>query len=435
MHAVQVRLLDDLAGTPWQRPTVRFLLGTDEHIRHETRVAFAPRHARQLRDDLARVGVAVEIAVVAGAGARAGFPDDAYRDAGTEIVPIADTPSLPPFDLVHALKEPTEYEAALRGPILRLGALHLASRPPGLCRMLARRNFAAILDGGTIGNCSYRATGSDRTPIVGSMSRFAGTVAGRKIVEGLEARGTAAGTVVIVGGGIAGQSAIRQVRPKAEKLIVIEPWEPMRRELEAFLPANGFADFAILPTLDEHTLDDAVGVVFAHRTGAQAAEKVCRLEQIRRMRRGAAISDIAIDQGGAIAHEGYAPNDDAEVARRKYKALFDEDFAYYAEVNMPREEPEEASEAHGDAALPYVTTLLALTARLGGPEATAAHLLERARRIVGHDEPLELPILDALAQDLRNGLQLAVVADEVRITDPDVENDRALSDWVRDCAA
>ncbi|MEM8929770.1 MAG: hypothetical protein AAGE94_01275, partial [Acidobacteriota bacterium] len=388
-----------------------------------------------LLDDLGSVGLEPEVVVVAGVGARAGFADEAYREVGATVVPLADTPGLDAFDVVHALKEPTEYEAELRGPFLRLGALHLASRPSGVCRMCAQRNFSAILDGGTVGNASYRVTGSDRTPIVGSMSRFAGTVAGRKVVEGLADRGVGPGRVVVVGGGIAGRSAIRQVRSVTKTLVVVEPWEPMRRRLEGFLPTLGFEAFEIVPELTDDTLDGAVGVVFAHRTGAQAAEKVCHHEQILRMTKGAAISDIAIDQGGAIAHPDYDPDDDAHVAREKYMALYDHDYAYYAEVNMPREEPREASESHGDAALPYVTALLALCAHEGAADAATTRLLTHDAKIVGHDEPVDADLFDAMIQDLRNGLQLAVVEGSVRITDADVDNDASLSAWVRDCSA
>ena len=57
----------------------------------------------------------------------------------------------------------------------------------------------------------------------------------------------------------------------------------------------------------------------------------------------------------------------APASRRKYQALLGSDFFYYAETNMPREEPHEASEIHGQASLPYLLALLALCAHHGGP--------------------------------------------------------------------
>ncbi|MEO1369213.1 MAG: hypothetical protein AAFX50_18700, partial [Acidobacteriota bacterium] len=289
--AVQPLLVSALRELSYTKRHVRFLLGTDAFIPQERRVALTPDHVRFLREDLESLGLDATLVVAKGAGERTEPPytDGEFAAAGAELVDVDALSSLDAFDVVHALKEPTDYEAELEGPFLRLGALHLASKPAGVCRMARRRNFAAILDGATVGSCSYLLAGSDRTPIVAAMSRFAGAVAGKKVVEGLERNGVDAGTVVIVGGGIAGRSAIRQVGPKTRTLVVVEPWAPMRERLESFLPEAGFDDFRIVESLTDEVLDGAVGLVFAHRSGAKAAEKVCNLAQVRRMKKGAGI--------------------------------------------------------------------------------------------------------------------------------------------------
>lgn len=424
--------------SPDGRRSVRFLLGTDEFIRHERRVALTPEQVDRLRRDLASVGVDLDVTVIAGAGERATppFGDAEYERVGAKIVTAAAADDEAPYDVVHSLKEPTEYEAALPGPFLRIGALHLPTYPEGVCAMLRTRNFAAILDGAVVGNCSYRLSGGDRTPIVASMSRFAGAVSGRKVVQGSQEHGLGPGKVVVVGGGVAGRAAIGEMKRQAARLVVIEPWEPMRRKLEVELPALGFetGSFEIRPALDDDALEGAIGIVFAHRTGARAAEKVCDEAQIRLMAKGGVIADIAIDQGGSIRHAGYDESDSADVARRKYMDLFAGDQLYYGEVNMPREEPHLASIHHGIASMPYVTLLLAQCARLGGPEAVAARLLGLSPRTYGHDEPCDLDLVSAMEQDLRNGIPLAVVDGEVRITDADVEQDATLRDWVQRCA-
>ncbi|MEM9554359.1 MAG: hypothetical protein AAGC60_08880 [Acidobacteriota bacterium] len=421
-------------ATP-RRRSVRFLLGSDEAIRHERRTAFAPRHLERLRVDLEGLGLEPELFFVTGTGARTdpAYPDAAYQAAGARAVSVDEAAALDAVDLVHALKEPTAYEATLAGPFVRLGALHLASRPPGVCAMLRRGRVTAILDGATVGDCSYRLTGGDRTPIVGSMSRFAGAVAGRKVAEALDLRGLGPGPIVVVGAGIAGRAAIRKVAAHAVPLRVVEPWRPSRERLTSLLPALGIEHFKIVEAVSDELFDDAVGLVFAHRSGARAAEKVCRLEQIERMRDGAAIADIAIDQGGSIAHDGYDMNDDAETARGKYIQLLGGRFSYYAEVNMPREEPREASDLHGDSSLPYVTVFLVLCALHDGPAAAIDALLERPRRVLSDDDPPPSDLLEAVLQDLRNGVQIVLREDAMEITDPDVAADAALSGWVRSC--
>lgn len=430
-----------LSKLDFRRREVSFLLGTDEFIRHERRTAMTPRHVRELRSDLESLGLSPRIFAVRGTGLRAAseegdvFTDDSYAAVGAEMVTAQETATLGHLDVVHALKEPTEYESALPGPILRIGALHLASRPEGLCKMLARRNFAAILDGGTIGNCSYLAHGGDRTPIVGSMSRFAGAVSGRKVVKGLERGGIAPGKVIVVGAGIAGMSAIEKAKPKAAQLVVVEPYEPTRARASEDLESLGFDDFKIIPQLTDDVFDDAVGIVFAHRSGAKAAEKVCSYDQIRRMRRGAVIADIAIDQGGSIRHDGYNEDDDAVTSRNKYRALLTPEFVYYAETNMPREAPHEASESHGDSSLPYITALLALVAHHGSAVDATQRILENDIRIYDPTEEIShLSSIDLIAQDLRNGAQLALPSGRLQITDPDIARDSCLADWIYGCA-
>ncbi len=430
-----------LSRLEFRKRNVSFLLGTDEMIPRERRVAMTPRHVAALRYDLESLGLCPRIFVVRGAGERAAnaagevFADRQYAAAGAELVALNEVSSLTSLDLAHALKEPTDYESELPGPVIRIGALHLASRPPGLRHLLERRNFAAILDGGTVGNCSYLEHGGDRTPIVASMSRFAGAVSGRKVVEGLDCNGLGAGKVIVVGAGIAGMSAIEALKPKVAHLIVVEPYAPTRERLGGELEALGFEEFDIIPRLENGAFDDAVGIVFAHRSGARAAEKVCDYGQISRMKKGAAIADIAIDQGGSILHDDYVEGDDMAASRAKYKALLASDYFYYAESNMPRVEPHEASEVHGDSSLPYVTALLALVALHGSPQAVVRRLLESDIHIYdGTDELPEHGFMDLILQDLRNGVQLATASGALAITDPDIERDAGLAEWIRGCA-
>jgi alanine dehydrogenase len=431
-----------LAGLNLVKREVDFLLGTDEFIHHERRVALVPRQLERLRTDLAACGIDVRLSVVRGAGDRAVGPaggpydDRQYEAVGARVVTPEEAAGLGGIDVFHALKEPTAYEAEFSGPFLRVGAVHLASKPPGLCQLFAAGKFAAIIDGATVGNCSYRMHGGDRTPIVGSMSRFAGSLAGRKVVEGLDRSGIKKGKIIVVGGGIAGWSALLELQGRAEPLVVVEPWEPTRKHLRSALPAAGFGSAQVVSEFTEEIIEDAVGLVFAHRSGAKKAEKVCDYERhIRRMRKGGAIADIAIDQGGSIDHDGYSEEDDALASRDKYRALLSPDFFYYAETNMPREEPFEASRMHGDSSLPYITALLGLCAHLGDAAKVVEYLLQKEVRVFRGEEPVgDRTLLDCVAQDLRNGTQLAMVNGRVTAVDPDIAADTQLMEWIEGCS-
>lgn len=442
LNALRDKIRGELSGLSYQRRQVSFLLGTDEFIHLERRVALTPRHVTMLLEDLRQVGLEPQVYVVTGAGARAEgvggeqpFTDADYESVGATVVTPEAAADLD-VDVLHALKEPTHYESLLRPAVLRIGALHLASKPPGLCDMLQTKNFAAVIDGGTVGSCAYLRTGGDRTPIVGSMSRFAGSVSGRKLAQGIRQNGIESGKIVVVGGGIAGRSAIAQLVGVASPLVVVDPWGPTRERLSKELPKQGFDEVILLEELTEEATQDAVGIVFAHRSGAKKAEKVCDYDRhILKMRRGGGIADIAIDQGGSISHADFDEKDDATASLAKYQKLFADDFYYYAETNMPRREPHDASETHGDASLPYILVLLGLCAHLGDTAAVSERILRRpVQSFDNNDDTTSLSLLECLVQDLRNGTQLALVDGKVQITDHDIAHDDELSQWVMQCA-
>ena len=73
----------------------------------EARVAATPETVKHM------VGLGYEVAVEAGAGAKASFPDAAYVEAGASIVPTADAFA---SDLVLKVNAPTDAEIAMLRP-------------------------------------------------------------------------------------------------------------------------------------------------------------------------------------------------------------------------------------------------------------------------------------------------------------------------------
>ena len=148
------------------------------------RVGLTPSQIGQLKSEIEKCGLSLKVYVVRGAGElykKDGkeplYRDELYEQEGAQIVDVADLDSLRAVDVVHALKEPTSLEARLPDPFLRIGALHLAALPKGVGQVLEGKKFAALFDGSTVGDCSYRLTGGDTNPVVASMSRIAGDLA------------------------------------------------------------------------------------------------------------------------------------------------------------------------------------------------------------------------------------------------------------------
>lgn len=404
-------------ATPVKR-RVELLLGNDREIGRETksqekRVGITPAQVRELRDCFAELRLELTVLAMQGAGQRAGFADSDFVAAGAEILTPEELEYQDgPPDVVHALKEPSRYESSIPGPFCRIGALHTGDfhTAGGLAGLLRKRNVA-IFDGSHVG-----APDAFRIPIRGGMSIFAGEIAAEWVLDHLRHR-HASGRAVVVGAGNAGRSAVRKLAaaPEVTAVHLLDSAEDPRRldQIRAELADVPKATVEGITGIDHshllQALDEAVAVVFAVARPREAAPKVVHINSLKqRLAEGAIVVDISIDEKGAIH--------DSEIRRTWSLEQIIEHLsrslggsrgrAYRALANMPRAYPRQASAAHGEVVLPYLATLLFLAAREGGA-AGAIRFLE-SRPIDGRSpDPLKVEparVLDALVQDLRNGM-------------------------------
>lgn len=395
----------------------RLLLGTDYFIgaptTHEQRVAITPDQAGQLKAWLAEHGVALELFVVADAGARAGFADSAYQAVGAQILTVAETAQMPAPDVVHALKEPTDYEAHIPGEYMRIGALHTGDFRPdcGLAKVLVESDCCSVFDGSAVGGFAYKFDAPVRPrfpiPLRSSMSVYAGWLAGEDVGTSLVANEK----VVISGGGVVGTSAADVLLEKhahqLAQILIIEKFPERCAALRAQYAAHpqvvvkqGFA-------IADEDLDGAQGLILTiFVQGSGATPKVTSVEQVARMKRGGHIVDVAIDEGGGIRTR-LDDQLDPQTGKRRLVSIEDtraevaalnHDLHYFADNHMPRRRPHEASIEHGKTALMYLATLLYLCAAHGGSQAALKHIMD-------HDYIVTPKTLaDALILDLKHGL-------------------------------
>ncbi len=175
----------------------------DESGRGETRVAATPPTVKQL------IGLGYRVAVAAGAGAAAGFPDTAYEEVGAELT---DHKSAWNADIVFAVGPPTSEEIAL----IRDGGTLICLLSPGLApervTELASRPITALAM-----DAVPRISRAQSLDVLSSMANIAGY---RAVIEAAHVFGrfftgqvTAAGKVppakvLIAGAGVAGLAAI-----------------------------------------------------------------------------------------------------------------------------------------------------------------------------------------------------------------------------------
>ncbi|HEX4960599.1 MAG TPA: YbaK/EbsC family protein [Thermoanaerobaculia bacterium] len=397
---------------------VELLLGNDREIGREThsqekRVGITPAQVEELRGFFDDLRLELSVLVMQGAGQRAGFSDADYVTAGAEILTVEELEAHDgPPDVVHALKEPSRYERTIPGPFCRIGALHTGDfhTEGGLAGLLKKRNVA-IFDGSHTG-----APDAFRIPIRGGMSIFAGEIAAEWVQDHLRHR-HAAGRVVVVGAGNAGKAALRKLAaaPEVTEVHLIDSAENPARldQIRAELADVPKAKVEGITGTDHphllHSLDEAVAVVFAVARPREAAPKVVHVNSLKqRLADNAIVVDISIDEKGAI-HDPEIRKTwplDRIIEHLARSLAASRNRVYRALANMPRAYPRQASMAHGEAVLPYLATLLFLAAREGGAEGAIRQLT--GRNVDGRSQDpkkAEPPkVLDALVQDLRNGM-------------------------------
>lgn len=287
---------------------------------NEKRVSLTPPGVQTL------VGRRIRVFVEKGAGEQAGFPDEAYRSAGAEILPIA-ADIWCQSGLVKKVKEPVSSEfSSFRKNQILFCYLHLASKEQ--CELLR----ALIQSGVTaIGYETIEIQGY--APLLKPMSIVAGKLAAyfsgiyKNLAEVSEGKvhlsasvqaitkqiidrfpdvpaGFPPGKVVVIGGGQAGLAAAEMAAEMRGQVTVLET-NPHRRQYLTVYAKDYHLPILIQDAGKDYTeilYDADVIITCVHKVGQRAPEVISRsmLEEVSRGNRKV-IVDISIDQGGNIA--------------------------------------------------------------------------------------------------------------------------------------
>jgi len=310
----------------------------------EFRVALTPAGV----EALARAGHAVAVERDAGAGA--GFTDDDYARCGARLAGDAD--AIWECDLVVKVKElqPPEYRRPRRGQII-FGFQHFGPEPELLEAALA--SGATYVAYETVG----QADGS--LPILAPMSAIAGRLAvlagmwclqkqnggSGVLLPGLE--GIEPGKVVILGAGNAGANALAVAHGIGARVAVFARTETRVAALRRRYDER--AAFSSEPGEIPATVAAADLVIGAVLVPGRMSPKLITRDLLRRMRRGSALVDVGIDQGGIAETSRPTSHGDP--------IYIEEGVVHYCVPNMPAACARTASQALERAALPYVLAL------------------------------------------------------------------------------
>jgi alanine dehydrogenase len=244
-----------------------------------------------------------EVVVQAGGGGGAGFTDDDYRAVGAEIVDTAEQ-IFATADMIVKVKEPQPGERAMlrEGQVL-FTYLHLAPDPAQTRDLIA--------SGAT---CIAYETVTDARgglPLLAPMSEVAGRLApqvgawtlqkangGRGVLMG-GVPGVGPANVVVIGGGVVGTHAAKIAAGMGADVTILDRSLPRLRYLDDVFGGtfkNRYASAAATAELVA-SADMVIGAVLI--PGAAAPKLVSRAD-LSTMKPGAAIVDVAIDQGGCF---------------------------------------------------------------------------------------------------------------------------------------
>jgi alanine dehydrogenase len=290
--------------------------------------------------------------VQAGAGAGIFADDAAYEKAGARIVPTAED-VFAAADMIVKVKEPQAVEyRRLKPHQILFTYLHLAPDPEQ-ARGLMQSGATAI---------AYETVtdAAGGLPLLAPMSEVAGRLAieaaaialrrptgGRGVLMG-GVPGVRPAKITVLGGGVVGTHAARMAAGLGADVSIIDRSLPRLRQLDELFEGRVRTLASTLDTVETEVLGADV-VVGAVLVAGASAPKLVRRDMLCRMKRGAVLVDVSIDQGGCF--ETSRPTTHAN-------PTFEVDgIIHYCVANMPGAVPTTSAQALNNATLPFVMKL------------------------------------------------------------------------------
>ena len=322
-------------------------IGVPKEIKtHEYRVGLIPHAVAELCRD------GHNVVIERGAGVGAGFADGEYESVGAELADSSEA-VFEAADLIVKVKEPQPSERALLNERHTLFTyLHLAPDLKQTTDLLASGSMCVAYETVT--------DGAGRLPLLAPMSEVAGRLsvqAGAHCLERVQGgrgvllsgvAGVERGHVLILGGGVVGQQALRMAPGLEAQVTVIDNNLDALRTIDQRFAGRVNTRYSTQAVIAElvQGADLVIGSVLI--PGA-AAPKLVSEEMISTMMPGSVIVDVAIDQGGCIATSTETSH--AQPTTELHGVV------HYAVGNMPGAVPLTATESLNKATLPYILEL------------------------------------------------------------------------------
>jgi alanine dehydrogenase len=312
----------------------------------EYRVGLTPEGAAEL----ARAGH--DVLIESGAGLGIDISDARYKQVGARIVPDAAS-VFEESELIVKVKEPQASECAMLKPHQTLFTyLHLAPDPAQAKALMASRATAIAYE---------TVTDSwGRLPLLKPMSEVAGRMSvqvggyyldkahgGRGVLMG-GVPGVRPADVVILGAGVAGYNAAQIAVGMRARVTVFDKNPARLEELDREFNGRLETVYSTRASVDEAVFEADV-VIGAVLTAGAAAPKLITRDMLKKMRTGAVLVDISIDQGGCFETSRPTTHDNP--------TFVVDGVIHYCVANMPGAVARTSTFALNNATLPFTLAL------------------------------------------------------------------------------
>ena len=329
-------------------------IGVPKEIKvHEYRVALTPEGAAEL------IRSGHEVVVEKGAGLGSALEDSDYIAVGAKIQPDVET-IWRESEMILKVKEPIEVEySRIQKDQILFTYLHLAA---------SKACTDALLKSGCTAIAYETVSVDGYLPLLAPMSEVAGRLAtqvgasalqkphgGRGVLMG-GVPGVAPAKVVVIGGGSAGLNAAVIAVGMGADVTILDRSLPRLAHIDSLYSGRIKTLSSNFSAIDRE-IKAAELVIGAVLVPGTKAPKLVTNAQVKGMKPGSVLVDIAIDQGGCF--EDSKPTTHADPTFKVHGSIF------YCVANMPGAIPVTSTYALTNATLPYALAI----ANLGWREA------------------------------------------------------------------
>ncbi|MBK9495699.1 MAG: alanine dehydrogenase [Aquimonas sp.] len=322
-------------------------IGVPKEIKnHEYRVGMVPASVKEL------VLQGHQVLVETQAGAGIGFTDADYVAAGATVAATADE-VFAKAEMIVKVKEPQAVERArLREGQVLFTYLHLAPDWPQTDDLIKSKATCIAYETVTSASGGLPLL-APMSEVAGRMSIQAGATAlqkangGRGMLLG-GVPGVEPAKVVILGGGVVGANAALMAVGLGAQVVILDRNVDVLRRLVAQFGTRIETVFSSADAVERHVLDADLVIGGVLIPGA-AAPKLVSADLVKRMKPGAAVVDVAIDQGGCF--------ETAHATTHAEPTYIVDDVVHYCVANMPGAVPRTSTFALNNATLPFIIEL------------------------------------------------------------------------------